>query len=68
MSRPLPEILQDSVQFLESIISGEYKPGEGDIQRNIDFINNILALKDPNIGSDIESACRNVIQRAEKLL
>lgn len=68
MSRPLSEILMDSVTTLELFISGDEKAGEGDIQRNIDYINNVLALEDSNIDADTESACRAVIKKAEKLL
>ena len=68
MSRLLSEILNDSVELLNRIASGDYHPGEGDVARNIQFIRNVLETDDgKNLPNDVKSACEDAIKRTEHL-
>jgi hypothetical protein len=65
MSRTISEILGDSVFTLEEILAGRLKAGDGDVQRNIDYINNVLS-SDVAIDPATKTACLDVIKRAER--
>lgn len=68
MSRPLSEILNDSVELLNRFASGETSPGDGDVYRNIQFIRNVLDSEDgKNLPDDVKSACESAIRGAEHL-
>jgi hypothetical protein len=67
MSRTISEILGDSVFTLEEIVAGRLKAGDGDVQRNIDYINNVLS-SDVEVDAGTKSSCRDVVKKAEKLL
>ncbi len=68
MSRTISEIVNDSVETLEAIISGKQPAGDGDVRRNIDFINNILAMEDVTLDPAVKTACLDVIKRSERFL
>lgn len=59
----------DSVNLLEDIISGKVRPLEGEADRNIQFIRNVLSLnsEEEKLDPETETACRDILRRAENI-
>lgn len=66
MSRTNSEIVGDSIALLEAILSGEQVAGNGDVDRNVGYINNLLSMENSGLDEDTQEACRNILKRVQK--
>lgn len=62
------QISKDCIDVIEGNASGRYPKGEGDFERNIECLQNILNMEDSGLSVKDKTACQNAIKLAEQNL
>ena len=58
----------DSITTIEDIDSGRYSPEQGDVERNIQFIEFFLAAEDNGLSESETNDCLAAIEKANNFL
>jgi hypothetical protein len=66
MSRPISDILLDSVGFLNLVKDGTIQPQSDDVERNIQFLKNVIANEGLTIREDVKISCEKIIKTFEE--